>query len=230
METAIKNGENPAELMPLIESNISVVESPLGNRVPGAIDYYAVTMLVMILMFAGTNGLNVFEKGLFSQTGARTLTTPVSKPALIGGLLAAATVTAYIQGMITFLFSWAVYGVYWGERIHLVLLTLFGVTLFSQVFAIFMILLLKSPNAAMGGMQCIIWVMTFVAGGYVKIDFGEMNNVFQYSPNSLAHTVIFGSIFGGNETKMMSDLALLFVYSAVLFILAFLLGKRRISK
>jgi ABC-2 type transport system permease protein len=226
MQTSMTNGADFTELMQILEANVSVTNAPLGNRVPDAIDYYAVTMLVMILMFAGTNGMELFGKGLFSDTGARTLTTPVSKPVLIGGLLAAATVTTFLQGMVTFLFSWLVYGVYWGDRIGLILLALFGITLFSQAFAIFLILLCKSPNMAMGLMQGGIWVMTFVSGGYVKMSFGAADEIFQYAPNALAHTVIFGAAFGGNESKMMADLALIFIYSTVLFILAFLLGRR----
>jgi len=230
MTIAIMNGGNPSELLPLTSAELTVTAAPLGNRVQSALDYYAVTMLVMILMFTGMNGLELFKKSMFSDTGARVLTTPVSKPALIGGLLAAATVTSYLQGMTTFLFTWFVYGVYWGENIPLVLLTLFGVTLFSQAFAIALLLLFKSPNATMAAMQSLIWVFTFVAGGYTKVDFGAAQNIFRYSPNSLAHTVIFGSAFGGNQTRMMSDLRLIFIYVAVLFAVAFILGKRRLTK
>jgi len=229
MTIAVINGGDTAELSGLTEAGISVTVAPLGNRVQSATDYYAVTMLVMIMLFAGLNGLELFKKNMFSDTGARVLIAPVSKPALIGGLIASATVTSYLQSMVTFLFCTFVYGVYWGENIPLVLLTLFGMTLFSQAFAIFLLLLCKSPNAAIGVMQGLIWVMTFVAGGYVKMDFGAAQNLFRFSPNSLAHTVIFGSAFGGNESRMMFDLSLIFIYTAVLFILAFILGKRRLT-
>jgi ABC-2 type transport system permease protein len=230
MTLALMNGGNLTELLTLTEAELSVISAPLGNRVQSAIDYYAVTMLVMILLFAGMNSLELFKKGVFSDTGARVLTTSVSKPALIFGLLTASTLTTYVQGMVTFLFCTFVYGVYWGENIPLVLLTLLGVTLFSQAFAIVILLLFKSPGATMAVMQSIIWVMTFVSGGYVKADFGAAQDIFNYSPNSLAHTVIFGSAFGGNHERMMSDLRLLFIYIAVLFAIAFILGKRRLTK
>ncbi|MCL2108669.1 MAG: ABC transporter permease [Oscillospiraceae bacterium] len=232
MQIATANLDNMAELaelLQIINADLSIEQAPLGNRVPGALDYYAVTMLVMILLFAGLNGLELFRKNIFSTTGERLLIAPVSKPVLIGGVLASATVSSYLQGMATFLFSWLVYGVYWGERIPLVLLTLFGVTLFSQALAIFVLLILGNANLAMGVMQAVIWTMTFVAGGYVKIDFGAAEKVFQFSPNSLAHTVIFGAVYGGNETKMAADLTLLFVYAAICFVGAFILGRRRLA-
>lgn len=229
MTISLMNGADYSELLNILNADINIIQAPLGNRTQSAIDYYAVTMLVMILMFAGMNGLELFKKGMFSDTGTRALIAPVSKPVLIGGLITAATVTTYLQGMVTFLFCTFVYGVYWGDNIPLVLFTLFGVTLFSQAFALLALLITKSPNAAMAFMQSGIWVMTFTAGGYVKIDFGAAEAVFRYSPNSLAHTVIFGSAFGGNEARMMNDLGLLFIYSSVLFIIAFILGKRRLT-
>jgi ABC-2 type transport system permease protein len=230
MTIAIIGGGDIMELAELAAAEINVTAAPLGNRVQSATDYYAVTMLVMIMLFAGLNGLELFKKSMFSDTGARVLTSPVSKPVLISGLLAAATATSYLQGMITFVFCTFVYGVYWGENILLVLFTLFGITLFSQAFSITVLLIFKSPNATMAATQAAIWVMTFVAGGYSKIDFGAAQEIFRYSPNSLAHTVLFGAAFGGNHERMMNDLGLLFIYVAVLFIIAFLLGKRRLTQ
>ncbi|MDR1669664.1 MAG: ABC transporter permease [Oscillospiraceae bacterium] len=207
----------------------SVEDMPLGKRVPNATDYYAVTMLVMILLYTGTNGTELFHKGMLSDTGSRAQTAPVTKPVLIGGLLAASTVTSFLQGMVTFVFTGVVYGVYWGERIPLVLLTLFAVVLFSQAFCIFLLLLFRSPGAVNGTVQAIFWVMTFVSGGYTKVSFGAADAVFQYVPNAMAHTVIFGSIYGGNEAKMGLYLAILFGLGLVFYIASFLLGRRRLA-
>ena len=207
----------------------SVKAVPLGGRVPGAMDYYAVTMLVMILLYTGMNGMDLFGKSLLGDTGSRVRLSPISGPALVGGLLAASTVTSFLQGMVTFIFSGVVYGVYWGERIPLVLLTLFAVVLFSQALCIFLVLLLRRYGPVMGAAQALFFVMTFVSKGYTKISFGSAEKIFAYAPNALAHTVIFGAVYGGNEAKMMFSLALLFATGAVLFVLAFILGRRRLA-
>jgi len=213
----------------LMSAEISVKDVPLGKRIPGAIDYYAVTMLVMILMFTGLNGMDLFQKGLLSDTGNRTRVAPVSKPALIGGLLAASTLTSFLQGMVTFVFTGTVYGVYWGQRIPLVLLTLFAVVLFSQSLCIFFLMVLRHPGAVNGLVQSLIWMMTFVSKGYAKVSFGPMDEVFQYTPNAMAQTVIFGAIFGGNEAKMTFFLITLFGLGATLFIFSFLFGRKRLT-
>ena len=213
----------------LLGEDVPVRDRPLGKRIPNSTDYYAVTMLVMILLFTGMNGMELFKKGLLDDTGSRTRLTPISKPVLVGGLLAASTVTSFLQGMVTFLFSGVVYGVYWGERIPLVLLTLFGVVLFSQSLCLFLLMLLRNEGAVTGLSQALFWIMTFVSKGYAKISFGELDNIFQYVPNAMAHNVIFGAVYGGNEAKMALDLALLFGLCVILFIFAFLLGRRRIA-
>lgn len=220
------SGKNINELLGI---EIEVQDKPLGKRVPRAIDYYAVTMLVMMLMYCGMNGVDLFSKGLLGDTGSRLRLAPVTKPALVGGLLAASTVTSFLQGMVTFVFTGLAYGVYWGDRIPLVLLTLFAVVLFSQSTCILLLLLLRSPGAVQGATQALFWMMTFVSKGYAKITFGEADKIFQYAPNAMAHTVIFGAVYGGNESKMMFDLALLFGISAVMFVLAFLFGRRRLA-
>jgi len=217
------------DIYSLLDAEISVREVSLGTRIPSAIDYYAITMIVMILMYTGLNGMDLFQKGLLGDTGNRTRVAPISKPALTGGLLAASTATSFLQGMVTFVFTGAVYGVYWGERIPLVLLTLFAVVLFSQSLCIFLIMVLRHPGAVSGIVQSLVWVMTFVSKGYAKISFGPMDEVFQYTPNAMAHTVIFGAIFGGNEAKMLFFLITLFTLGIVLFIFSFIFGRRRLA-
>jgi len=208
---------------------VSIKAIPLGKRIPGAMDYYAVTMLVMILLYTGMNGMDLFGKSLLGDTGSRVRLAPISGATLVAGLLAASTVTSFLQGMVTFVFSGVIYGVYWGERIPLVLLTLFAVVLFSQALCILLVVLLRRYGPVMGAAQALFFLMTFVSKGYSKLSFGAAEKVFAYAPNALAHTVIFGAVYGGNESKMMFSLALLFALGAVLFTLAFLFGRRRLA-
>jgi len=227
-ELAIINGAAPIDIFRAAHLDMGVQEMPLGKRVPSATDYYAVTMIVYILLYAGQNGLELFNKSLFSETGARIRTAPVTKPILIGGLISASTVVTFLQGMVTFIFTAAFYGVYWGERIPLVLLTLFILVLFSHAFALLVLVVLKNPGAAGGIIMAVFWVTTFVSGGFTKISFGELDKIFAYAPNSLVHTIIFGAIYGGNESKMMFSLFLICISALVMFIGAYLFGRRKL--
>jgi hypothetical protein len=173
--------------------------------------------------------MELFNKCLLSETGRRIRLAPVRGPALVGGLLAASAVTSYLQGMVTFVISGAVYGVYWGERIPLVMAALFAVVFMSQALCIALIMLFRHQGAAAGASQAIFFILTFISNGYYKFDFGGASGIFAYSPNAMAQTVIFGAIYGGNEAKMAMCLALLFMLGAALYAVAFMLGRRRLA-
>jgi len=227
VNTRLSSGDY-AKIADIIGKQITVTDTPLNKRVPSATDYYSVTMLVMILMYTGINGMDVFRKGLFSETGARIRTSPAPSAPHIAGLLAASTVTSYIQGMCTFLFSMFVYGAYWGDNIPLILLTLFSVVLFSQSLCIFLLMLFRNDGGANGAAQALFWIMTFVSQGYAKITFGEADKIFAYAPNALAHQIIFASAYGGDGGKIAANLCILLTISVVLFILSFILGRRKL--
>jgi len=220
---------NGRDTYALAGADTSVRDRPLGRRIPSAMDYYAVTMLVMILLYTGINGMDLFSKSLLGDTGSRIRLAPVGAPALVGGLLAASTLTSFLQGMVTFVFSAVAFGVNWGERIPLVLAALFAVVLFSQALCLFFTMLLRQQNAVAGVVQVIFWILTFISGGYIRIDFGAAAKVFAYAPNAMAHTVIFGAIYGGNEAKMALSLILLFAVGAALYVFAFIFGRRRLA-
>ena len=226
---AIMEGRDIAALMEVQGVQIEITSQPLGTRMPGAVDYYAVTMLIMILLFTGINGMELFHKGIFSETGERMRLSPAGKPALVGGLMVASTITSFLQGLTVFAFSAVVYDVYWGERIPLVLLTLFGMVLFSQALCILLIVILEKKNIVAGIVQLLFFVFTFVSSGYVPMNFGELDRIFRFAPNALAHSVIFGSIYGGDEAWMATSLIILFATGAVLTGLSFILGRRRLA-
>jgi len=144
-------------------------------------------------------------------------------------LLAASTFTSFLQGMITFSFTAFVYGVYWGDRIPLVILTLFGMVLFSQALCIFLIILFKKRNIVGGITQVLFFVTTFVSSGFVPVNFGELDQIFRFAPNALAHTVVFGAVYGGDEAMMMTSLIVLFLFGVVFAALAFITGRRRFA-
>jgi len=224
---AMLEGRNIADMMGM--EDVQVTNQPLGTRIPSAMDYYAVTMLIMILLYTGLNGMELFHKGLFSETGIRMRLSPINKPSLVGGLLAASTLTSFLQGMITFTFTAVVYGVYWGDRIPLIILTLFGMVLFSQTLCILLIVIFKHRNIVGGITQLVFFVTTFVSSGFIPVSFGALDRIFRFAPNAMAHTVIFGAVYGGDEAWMTTNIIVLFSTAAAFAALSFILGRRQME-
>ncbi|MCL2362963.1 MAG: ABC transporter permease [Defluviitaleaceae bacterium] len=213
----------------LLGVDIEITSQPLGTRIPRAVDYYAITMLVMILLYTGLNGMELFHKGIFSDTGTRMRLCPISKPVLVGGLLGASTFTSFVQGMITFTFTAVVYGVYWGERIPLVILTIFGMVLFSQALCVLLIVIFEKRNVVGGIVQVLFFVTTFVSSGFIPVNFGELNRVFRFAPNALAQTAIFGAVYGGDNASIITSLIVLLGMGGVFAALSFIVGRRRVA-
>ncbi|MCL2378432.1 MAG: ABC transporter permease [Defluviitaleaceae bacterium] len=210
--------------------DVEVTPQPLGTRTPGAMDYYAVTMLIMIILFGGLGGMELFHKGLFSETGDRMRLSPINKSSLVGGLMTASAVTGFSKGMIVFVFTIVVYNVYWGSRIPLVIVTLLGVVLFSQALCVLLFIITGKKNAVVAISQTLFFITTFISGGYMPINFdGIIGRATQFMPNALAHTVIFGAIYGGDEAFMATSLAVLFASGIIMMLLSFLLGRRRLA-
>jgi len=225
---AVMAGRDIGEIMLL--GDVQVMPQPLGTRIPSAMDYYAVTMLIMILLFTGLGGMELFHKGLFSDTGDRMRLSPISKISLVGGLMGASTATGFSKGLIVFAFTVFVYGVYWGNRIPLVLLTLFGIVLFSQALCVLLLVITRNKNAVLAIAQTLFFVTTFFSGGYVPVNFGGIvGQIAQYMPNALAHTVVFGAIYGGDEAFMATSLAILFGTGVVMMAVSLILGRRRLA-
>ncbi|MDR0292608.1 MAG: ABC transporter permease [Oscillospiraceae bacterium] len=213
----------------LLLAEVSVRTDAVGSHIPAAIDYYAVTMMVMISLFSGLSGVDLFHKNLMSELSIRVHAAPVPRRTVILGTMAASLTVSFTQLLITFAVSAGVYGVYWGGRVPLILLTFLLMVVFSQMLCLTLFLAVGSHEAVTGITQGLFWLLTFFSKGYVQMDFGAAEKVFQYIPNALAQTVIFGAAYGGDEGKMMFALGFLLALSTALCGLSFVLGRRRLA-
>ena len=231
MTIAMAQGSNLEELTTILNANIEISRSPLGNRTPGSMDFFAVTMLVMIMLFAGLNGAELFNKSMLTETGRRMLIAPISKSALMSGLVAAATAVSFLQGLIVVLFTRFVYNVHWGDNWAIVLLTLFALVLFSNALAILLLIIFKKMPAVNAVLQTLIFIMTFLAGGFgPSLAFGEnIARILRFVPNNLAQTILFTNAFGGNEQTMLVNLTVLLGTGLTLLVAAFITGRKRLA-
>jgi hypothetical protein len=226
-QLALRDGRNP---LAGLGGDISVTQTATGGKTMRAMDYYAVSMLVMILLYAGMNGMSLFQQNMAGDFGMRIQAAPAARSSVVAGTLAASTAVSFSQGLVTFLFSALVYGVDWGTRVPLVILTLFVVTVFSQLLCILAILLLKTDAAATGAVELLIGVFTFFSKGYTNsVSFGAAERVFQYLPNALAQTVIFGAVWGGDGSVLVRSLWILIGMTAGLGALTLLVGRRKLA-
>jgi ABC-2 type transport system permease protein len=92
------------------------------KRQPGSLDYYAVTMLTLILMYASLTGLWSVKNEKNFKTGRRILASPVTKYEFLAGKISGGILITILQAVVVILFSQTILKAYWGTDIVTVIL------------------------------------------------------------------------------------------------------------
>lgn len=207
----------------------SIEDLPLSAEglMPGAMDYYAVTMLVMIIMYGTLYSAHSLKHSYLANVGRRIKTTPIRPREQYIGLILANVATVYTQVLVIMAFTHFVYGVSWGENLGLILLITFILVNLAMGLGAMIIMVCKDVSRASGLLNVLIVGFTFIAGGYFKVTLpGALEYVQYLSPNYLAQTAIFNTIYGGPADQTALMIAGLLAFVAVTFAAAMLAERR----
>ncbi len=167
-----------------------------GNK-PTSMGYYAVAMLLMMLLYAADYGCAGMAEDYFSATGDRLRVSPLNVlPQFVGKILALALV-AFLEAAFLVAFTAIVYNVDWGTGETLVaLLVIIAVySLFATVMGAMFSLLTGGKGEAL--VMVAIIGFTFLAGGFVAMPLPVIEYV---SPSYYAKTAIFNLLYNGSQT------------------------------
>lgn len=198
------------EISELDLSADTIKSTGLNNKAPDAIGYYAITMTVMIVIYAGMNTIDGVSSILLGDLGKRLSITTSGKAGRIAGVILSTTIMGMIQVAVCVVFSGLVYGVSWGNSLF-DYVQVFGVytamVLFSTSFSILVLLLTGNIGATSGIVFGFAWISTFLCKGYsFAVMFGEAEKIFAWLPNSLAQNALFGIVYEGNDGAVLKCL------------------------
>lgn len=194
-----------------------------GNKA-GAMDYYAVTILVMALMYGTAIGAREFEMNLKGEMGKRLRTSPAGAFSLLAAKILSCIVIVFVQGMLIMLLSKHVFGANWGDSPGKVVLYVLLGALFSTELGIMVSVLMNNPEKVGGILTVIVPVMTLISGGFVKTSFGGLERLM---PNYQLQTLFFQTIYGGKSGAERRALVYVAVLIAVMFGVAVMAGRRK---
>jgi ABC-2 type transport system permease protein len=216
--------ENPAAI-----SQIDI--NPGGNyvqkvsldkkRAPGAIDYYAVAVLTMILMYASLTGFWNIRGEQSLKTDKRMLSAPVRKHEILAGKVVGGISITIIQMLVVILFSKYVLNAYWGEHIWVILLILLSEVMMTISLGAGAAFALKNEGAAMSVLNTFIPVMVMLGGGYVPLEVmaqggGLLYKLTDISPikwiNQSIFRIIYDNDFSLVPTAIIINLAAAFIF------------------
>lgn len=137
-------------------------------RFPVAMDYYAVGMGVMYILF----GVSVASGSILTErregTLARLHTTPTAASDIVAGKLLATFLTGLAQFSLLVVFTRLLYGVRWGDPL-LLLLMVTATALAAAGLGTFIAALSRSPEAAESMAPALILPMSFLGGSMYPI-------------------------------------------------------------
>ena len=191
------------------------------KRQPGSLDYYAVTMLTLILLYASLTGFWAVRSEMEEKTAARVLCAPVRGYELLTGKVIGCISVTVVQGLAVILFSKLVLKAYWGENLLPVALVLLTYSIMTVSLGVAMAYVFRNGDAASGILNSIIPFLAFLGGAYVPLNImsGFLTKIALMSPVNWTNTALFKIIYDGDYSAMPGSIIINLSLSA-LFVMA----------
>lgn len=195
-----------------MDEGTQAVEYTASGNKPTSMGYYAVAMLLMMILYGADYGCAGMAEDYFSATGDRLRVSPLNPlPQFMGKILALALVT-FLEAAILVAFTGLVYDVDWGTGSTLLTLIVivFVYSLFATVMGAMFSLLTGGKGEAL--VMVAIIGFTFLAGGFVAM---PLPIVEYLSPSYYAKTAIFNLLYNGSKSLVWQSIGVLCGLSAV---------------
>lgn len=215
---------------PVQFKNLQNVPMSAKGTVPGAIDYYAVTILVMTLMYGSLYAAHGVAEDFLENMGKRLRSTPARSMSLYIGNMIGFVAVVFIQGLILIAFTAIVFKANWGDNLPMVLFIAFSLTVLSTALGMSASLLTRDRKVGTSLISLFVPLFTFISGGYAKImDNNTVIKAIQTygTPNSLGHTALFNTIYDGSQSHVWISLAVIWGLVAAAFTICYAAGRRR---
>ncbi|MDF2675235.1 MAG: hypothetical protein K0R09_3507 [Clostridiales bacterium] len=218
-------------------SNIEEMPITTEGKLPGAIDYYAITMLAMVLMYGGLYGCHAIGEDFIEVKGKRMRTTPIKPFEIFIGKTIGTVFSIECQALVLIFFTKFVYKANFGENLLTIIFISLTLATFSTGLGVMLAMITGDRMKASSILSLAIPVLTFISGGYAKIEAGNsiFSKIMYISPNYLAQSAMFSSIYGEPVTSNIQLLSstqciiMLWILSAIVFLIASVFGRRRIA-
>lgn len=198
------------------------------GKSPRAIDYYSVTMLVLILMYGANYGASGIQELFYDRIGKRIRTTRIKAFEHIVGVVFGIIFTLLIQSLVLVAFTKYVYGSNWGSHPFIVVGAMAGLSILSTSIGILFMSFTGDDKKASALIGIVTPVFTFISGGYFKFDLPNIP-ILNYVPNQLAQSALFNSIYGGSVSSAEKSIVIMIVMAAVLLIISAAAARRKLA-
>ncbi len=191
------------------------------KRQPSSIDYYGITMLTLILMYASLTGLWGIKSEQNMKTGNRILCSPVRKYEILTGKVIGGILVTIVQAIVIIIFSKYVMKANWGSDIPTIMALVLAESIMTISMGTGVAYLISNEGAASGILYTLVPVIVLFGGGYTPLStMGEtMKKLSVISPVRWMNDALFRVIYD-NDYSRVAIAILINVAIAVVFIMA----------
>ncbi|GIG70500.1 ABC transporter permease [Phytomonospora endophytica] len=199
------------------------VETVGQTREMTALTYYAVGMLLFLLLFGAEFGSFGVSEEHLGALASRTRLAPQRTWQMFTGKLAAFSLVTLAQGGLYVLITGVLLDVRWGD-IPVVMLVVFSFGALAIALGMTLMLATGDMKKTTGLIQVCLIGFTFLGGGFIATGFGGAE---QISPNTYARDALFGAIFGDQLATTWRNVGVLWAVVAVLGVVGVLMSRRK---
>ena len=179
-------------------------QSLSAKRSPGSMDYYAVTMLTLIIMYGALVGMGGMRMELTLKTSNRILCAPLHRWEFLAGKVLGSLLTIAVQMTIVIAFSHFLLGAYWGHDFGTIALVVLSESIMAVSIGVALAFLLPSGGAASAVLNAVIPLFVFFGGGYIPINTmgPAVQTISAFSPLKWVNQALFGVIYDGDYSAV----------------------------
>ncbi len=205
-------------------SGTEAVRYTASGNTPNSMGYYAVAMLLMMILYGAEYGGSGMAEDYFSATGDRLRVSPLNPLPQFVGKISALSLVTFLEAAFVLAFTAIAYDVDWGTG--RTLLSLIAVVLVYSVFSTSMgaMISLLTGGKGEGLIMVAIIGFTFLAGGFVAMPLPVVENL---SPSYYAKTAIFNLLYHGSTALVWQSVGVLAALTAACTAVSTYLIRRR---
>lgn len=210
------------------------VESLSDSKTPTAMGYYAVAMLLMLLLYGAEYGRVYIGEDYLGTLGERIKIAPINPFWQYVGKIIGLSFVSLFQGVIIVLFTKYIYHVDWGNGftgkgflgngIFLLLFIIFTFSFLTTTFGAMLSIVTKDVIKAGSIVTFTTIAFTFLAGGFVVMDFGTLQYL---SPSYYAKTAIFNLVYQGDFNIAYQNIGIMWGITIVIVLISILAAGRK---
>ena len=195
---------------------------------PRALDYYAVTMLTLILMYGSLTGLWSIKGEQSQKTGNRMLCSPVRNYEILVGKVLGCIFVTILQALVVISVSRFALNANWGNDIPTILLLVLSQSIMTISLGCGIAYLVKNDGAASGILNIAIPLVVFLGGGYTPIEqfSSSLVRLSDLSPVRWINKAIFNVIYDGNYTAVPTAVLINLAVAAAFITLSAVLARK----